>query len=114
MVGRDWAYEEDRLMTPLRLLVVADDLASLELMVEVFRSLKAEVHPVRDSEKAVGRTQQNKFVPESPVPPEANGSWPCFPVAHAAPGSTPTPLSVVPSPFRWSFSEFGQRPTDRP
>jgi CheY-like chemotaxis protein len=46
-------------MTPLRLLVVEDDLASLELMVEVFRSLKAEVHPVRDSEKAVGRTQQN-------------------------------------------------------
>jgi hypothetical protein len=29
-------------MTPLRLLVVEDDLASLELMVEVFTSLKAE------------------------------------------------------------------------
>jgi hypothetical protein len=33
-------------MTPLRLLVVEDDLASLELRVEVFRSLKAEVPPV--------------------------------------------------------------------
>ena len=38
-------------MTPLKLLVVEDDLASLELMVEVFTSLKAEVHPVSDSEE---------------------------------------------------------------
>jgi CheY-like chemotaxis protein len=50
-------------MTPLRLLVVEDDLASLELMVEVFRSLKAEVHPISDSEKVVGRTQQNNSYP---------------------------------------------------
>lgn len=50
-------------MTPLRLLVVEDDLASLELMSEVFRSLKAEVHPVSDSEKVVGRTQQNNSYP---------------------------------------------------
>jgi CheY-like chemotaxis protein len=38
-------------MTPLKLLVVEDDLASLELMTEVFTSLKAEVRPINDSEK---------------------------------------------------------------
>jgi CheY-like chemotaxis protein len=48
-------------MTPLRLLVVEDDLASLELMVEVFTSLKAQVHPVSDCEKAVGMINQEKF-----------------------------------------------------
>src|SRR3981081_287486 len=48
-------------MTPLRLLVVEDDLASLELMVEVFMSLKAEVHPVSNSEKAVDMINQEKF-----------------------------------------------------
>ena len=48
-------------MTPLRLLVVEDDLASLELMVEVFTDLKAEVQPVSDSEKAVGMINQEKF-----------------------------------------------------
>jgi CheY-like chemotaxis protein len=53
-------------MTPVRLLVVENDLASLELMVEVFRSLKAEVHPVSDSEKVVGRTQQNNSYPSHP------------------------------------------------
>ena len=39
-------------MTPLKLLVVEDDTASLELMTEVFTYLKAEVRPVSDSEKA--------------------------------------------------------------
>ena len=48
-------------MTPLKLLVVEDDLASLELMAEVFMSLKAEVRPVSDSEKAVGMVNQEKF-----------------------------------------------------
>jgi CheY-like chemotaxis protein len=48
-------------MTPLKLLVVEDDPASLELMVEVFTSLKAEVHPVSDSEKAVGIVNQERF-----------------------------------------------------
>ena len=38
-----------------------DDLASLELMAEVFTSLKAEVRPVSDSEKAVGMVNQEKF-----------------------------------------------------
>src|ERR1700738_5299048 len=88
--------EEDRLMTPLRLLVVEDDLASLELMVEVFRSLKAEVHPVSDSEKVVGRTQQNNSCLSHQSRRKRTGTGHCFPVAHAAPGSTPTPLSVGP------------------
>ncbi len=48
-------------MTPLKLLVVEDDAASLELMTEVFRYLKAEVRPVSDSEKAVGLVNQEKF-----------------------------------------------------
>jgi CheY-like chemotaxis protein len=48
-------------MTPLKLLVVEDDAASLELMTEVFTSLKAEVHPVNDSEKAAGMANQEKF-----------------------------------------------------
>jgi CheY-like chemotaxis protein len=48
-------------MTPLKLLVVEDDLASLELMAEVFMSLKAEVRAVSDSEKAVGMVNQEKF-----------------------------------------------------
>src|ERR1700721_1134037 len=48
-------------MTSLRLLIVEDDLASLELMTEVFTSLKAEVRPVSDSEQAVGMVNQEKF-----------------------------------------------------
>jgi CheY-like chemotaxis protein len=48
-------------MLPLKLLVVEDDAASLELMTEVFTSLKAEVRPVDDSEKAAGLVNQEKF-----------------------------------------------------
>jgi len=45
----------------LKLLVVEDDAASLELMTEVFRSLKADVRPVSDSEEAARRVNQEKF-----------------------------------------------------
>src|SRR5260370_37863973 len=48
-------------MQPLKLLVVEDDLASMELMTEVFISLKAEVRPISDSAKAVGVVNQEKF-----------------------------------------------------
>jgi CheY-like chemotaxis protein len=48
-------------MQPLKLLVVEDNLASLELMTEVFTSLKAEVRPISDSEKAVGMVNQERF-----------------------------------------------------
>ncbi len=48
-------------MTPLKLLVVEDDPASLELMTEVFTSLKAEVRAVSDSEEAVGIINHERF-----------------------------------------------------
>ena len=48
-------------MAPLKLLVVEDDAASLELMTEVFTYLKAGVSPVSDSEKAAGMVSQEKF-----------------------------------------------------
>jgi CheY-like chemotaxis protein len=48
-------------MQPLKLLVVEDNLASLELMTEVFTSLKAEVRPISDSEKAVSVVNEEKF-----------------------------------------------------
>jgi CheY-like chemotaxis protein len=40
---------------------VDDSLASLELMIEVFTDLKAEVNPVSDSDKAVDMINQEKF-----------------------------------------------------
>jgi len=48
-------------MQPLKLLVVEDNAPSLELMTEVFMSLKAEVRPISDSEKAVAMVNQEKF-----------------------------------------------------
>jgi len=48
-------------MPPLKLLVVEDDIPCLELMTEVFMSLKAEVRPISDSEKAVAVVNQEKF-----------------------------------------------------
>lgn len=48
-------------MQPLKVLVVEDNIASLELMTEVFMSLKAEVRPISDSEKAVSVVNQEKF-----------------------------------------------------
>jgi CheY-like chemotaxis protein len=48
-------------MTPLKLLVVEDDPASLELMTEVFTSLKAAVRAVGDSEEAVGIINHERF-----------------------------------------------------
>jgi CheY-like chemotaxis protein len=48
-------------MIPLKLLVVEDDPASLELMSAVFTSLKAEVRAVNDSEKAVAIINQERF-----------------------------------------------------
>ena len=48
-------------MVPLKLLLVEDDIANLELMAEVFTSLKAEVRPVNDSEKAAELVNREKF-----------------------------------------------------
>jgi CheY-like chemotaxis protein len=48
-------------MAPLSLLLVEDDLPSLELMAEVFLSLKADVCPVNDSQSAVQLVGRRKF-----------------------------------------------------
>jgi CheY-like chemotaxis protein len=48
-------------MASLKLLLVDDDLASLELMTEVLTSLKVEVRPVSDSEKAASLVKQEGF-----------------------------------------------------
>jgi CheY-like chemotaxis protein len=48
-------------MALLKLLVVEDDSANLELMTEVFSSLEAQVCGIRDSEKAVGLINQQRF-----------------------------------------------------
>jgi CheY-like chemotaxis protein len=48
-------------MGSLKLLIVEDDIASLELMTEVFTSLEAEVSPVSDSQKAAGLVNQERF-----------------------------------------------------
>jgi CheY-like chemotaxis protein len=48
-------------MAALKLLVVEDDPASLELMTEMFKQLKAEVHSVQDSREAADLIQKVKF-----------------------------------------------------
>jgi CheY-like chemotaxis protein len=48
-------------MESTKLLVVEDDLPSLELMTEVFESLKAQVKPISDSAKAADLINQEKF-----------------------------------------------------
>ena len=48
-------------MVSLKLLIVEDDIASLELMTEVFTSLEAEVSPVSDSQEAAGLVNQERF-----------------------------------------------------
>jgi CheY-like chemotaxis protein len=48
-------------MQPLKLLVVEDNIPSLELMTEVFISLKAEVRPINDSQKAAAMVNEEKF-----------------------------------------------------
>jgi CheY-like chemotaxis protein len=61
MVGKAWSLEGDRSMAALKLLIVEDDIASLELMAEVFTSLKAEVRPLNDSQKAARLINEEKF-----------------------------------------------------
>jgi CheY-like chemotaxis protein len=57
----DGVAEKGKRMASLKLLVVEDDIASLELMTEVFTSLKAEVRPVSNSEKAADMVNREKF-----------------------------------------------------
>jgi CheY-like chemotaxis protein len=55
----------DSCMASLKLLVVEDDIASLELMAEVFTSLEAEVRPVSDSREAAGLIDKEKLMESS-------------------------------------------------
>lgn len=48
-------------MSSLKLLVVEDDTANLELMTEVLSSLEAEVRPVSDSQEAALLVNQERF-----------------------------------------------------
>ena len=48
-------------MSSLKLLIVEDDVASLELMSEVYSSLKAEVRPLSNSEEAELLVNREKF-----------------------------------------------------
>jgi CheY-like chemotaxis protein len=48
-------------MSSLKLLVVEDDPASLELMTEVFTSLKTDVRPVGDSQEAATLVNKERF-----------------------------------------------------
>ncbi len=48
-------------MDSLKLLVVEDDLPSLELMTEVLTGLQAQVRPLADSERAVAVINQERF-----------------------------------------------------
>src|ERR1700680_810533 len=48
-------------MAVLKLLIVEDDIASLELMAEVFTSLEAEVRPLSDSQTASKVVNEEKF-----------------------------------------------------
>src|ERR1700685_2066750 len=48
-------------MASLKLLIVEDDLPSLELMAEVFTALQANVRAISDSQEAAGLVNQEKF-----------------------------------------------------
>jgi DNA-binding response OmpR family regulator len=48
-------------MLSLKLLVVEDDIACLELMTEVLKSQEAEVHPISDSREAATAINNKKF-----------------------------------------------------
>ena len=53
--------EREACVKDLQLLVVDDDIPSLELMTAVFESLKARVYPVADSQEAAALVDQQKF-----------------------------------------------------
>jgi CheY-like chemotaxis protein len=48
-------------MATMKLLVVEDDVASLELLAELLKQLKADVLPISESQKAAGLIQRQKF-----------------------------------------------------
>ena len=60
LLGRT-RFELERRVSSLKLLVVEDDRECLELMTEVFTSLKAEVRPLSDSQEAAALLDHEKF-----------------------------------------------------
>jgi CheY-like chemotaxis protein len=114
---------EVRRMTPLKLLVVEDDRASLELMTEVFTYLKAEVSPVSDSEKAAGMVGQEKFdgIFLDLEMPKLNG-FELARVIRKSPWNKSTPIIIVTGrderqtmqeAFALGATFFLQKPVDR-
>jgi CheY-like chemotaxis protein len=110
-------------MTALKLLVVEDDAASLELMNEVFTSLKAEVRPVNDSEKAAGMVNQEKFdgIFLDLEMPKLNG-FDLARVIRKSPWNKSTPIIIVTGrderqtmqeAFALGATFFLQKPVDR-
>ena len=61
MVTGTRSLDLDGCMATLKLLIVEDDIASLELMAEVFTSLDAEVRSLSDSQQAANLINQEKF-----------------------------------------------------
>jgi CheY-like chemotaxis protein len=110
-------------MTPLKLLVVEDDRASLELMTEVFTYLKAEVSPVSDSEKAAGMVSREKFdgIFLDLEMPKLNG-FELARVIRKSPWNKSTPIIIVTGrderqtmqeAFALGATFFLQKPVDR-
>jgi len=110
-------------MASLSLLIVEDDIASLELMTEVFTSLKTEVHPVSDGQRAAALVNRQKFdgVFMDLQMPDMNG----FELAHQIRRSAwnkSTPIVVVTGSgdrqtmqqaFATGATFFLQKPVDR-
>jgi CheY-like chemotaxis protein len=108
---------------PIRVLVVEDDLPTLELMHEVLRSFDIEVIPQFDSEEAFGAVNREKFdgIFLDLLMPRLNG----FKLAEAIRGSSwnrTTPIIIVTSSaetramqeaFRAGANFYLQKPIDR-
>ena len=110
-------------MPSLSILIVEDDIASLELMTEVFTSLETEVHPVSDGQRAATLVNRQKFdgVFMDLQMPDMNG----FELAHKIRRSSwnkSTPIVVVTGSddrqtmqqaFATGATFFLQKPVDR-
>lgn len=107
----------------IRVLVVEDDLPTLELMQEVLRSFEVEVIPLQDSEQAFAAINREKFdgIFLDLLMPRLNG----FRLAEAIRGSSwnkTTPIVIVTSSserhamqeaFRAGANFYLQKPIDR-
>lgn len=107
----------------MKLLIVEDDIASLELMAEVFKSLKAEVRPLSDSQEAAVLVNCEKFdgIFLDLEMPALNGLQLAEKVRRSSWNGS-TPIVIVtgrdqPDAMRQSFANganfFLQKPIDR-